>query len=115
MDDWMTDEHKAAALEGWLANPSAQEYARAVQREERMRADAAEVGRILAEMRGLRDDTILAAVPKRRPLCVHRWTDGANHTHECNRHRGDHGASSESLKEYPHRCRACGAETSREE
>jgi hypothetical protein len=22
-DDWMTDEHKAAALEGWLANPVA--------------------------------------------------------------------------------------------
>ena len=24
MDDWMTDEHKAAALEGWLSNPAAQ-------------------------------------------------------------------------------------------
>lgn len=26
-DDWMTDEHKAAALEGWLGNPVAQAYA----------------------------------------------------------------------------------------
>jgi uncharacterized protein DUF6221 len=42
-DDWMTDAHKAAALEGFRANPVAVTYARQQAEEERMANSAAAI------------------------------------------------------------------------